>query len=48
MMKKSRIAVLALLVAVIMTTAPASAMFFGQAQIQATPAEEIVEFAAKA
>jgi len=48
MMKKSQIVVLAMLVSVIMAAAPASAIFYGQAQIQATPAEELVELADRA
>jgi len=40
--------VLAMLVSVIMAAAPASAILYGQAQIQATPAEELVEVADRA
>lgn len=39
---------LAMLVSVIMAAAPVSAIFYGQAQIQATPAEELVELADRA
>jgi hypothetical protein len=48
MMKKRQLIVLAMLVSVIMAAAPASAILYGQAQIQATPAEELVEVADKA
>jgi hypothetical protein len=47
MMNKRRIAALALLVSVIMAVAPTSAIF-GQAQVQATAAEELVELADRA
>jgi len=40
--------VLAILMSVIMTAAPASAILYGQGQIQATPAEELVELADRA
>ncbi len=39
---------LTMLVSVIMAVAPASAILYGQAQIQATPAEELVELADRA
>ena len=39
---------LAMLMSVIMTASPASAILYGQAQIQATPAEELVELADRA
>jgi len=39
---------LAMLVSVIIAAAPASAIFYGQAQTQATPAEELVEIADRA
>jgi len=48
MMKKRQLAVLAILMSVIMTAAPASAILYGQGQIQATPAEELVELADRA
>jgi AcrR family transcriptional regulator len=48
MMKKRQLAVLAMVVSVIMTAAPVSAILYGQAQIQATPAEELVELADRA
>jgi tetratricopeptide (TPR) repeat protein len=48
MMKKRQLIVLAMLVSVIMATAPASTILYGQAQIQATPAEELVEVADRA
>jgi tetratricopeptide (TPR) repeat protein len=48
MMNKRQIVALAMLVSVIMTVAPASAIFAGQAQVQATPAEELVELADRA
>lgn len=47
MMNKRQLVVLAMLVVVIMTAAPVSAMF-GQGQVQATPAEQLVEVADKA
>jgi tetratricopeptide (TPR) repeat protein len=47
-MKKRQLAVLAMVVSVIMTAAPVSAILYGQAQIQATPAEELVELADRA
>jgi hypothetical protein len=48
MMTKRQLAVLAMVVSVIMTAAPVSAILYGQAQIQATPAEELVELADRA
>jgi tetratricopeptide (TPR) repeat protein len=48
MMKKRQLAVLAMVVSVIMAAAPVSAIFYGQGQIQATPAEELVELADRA
>ena len=48
MMTKRQLAVLAMVVSVIMTAAPVSAIFYGQGQIQATPAEELVEVADRA
>ena len=48
MIKKRQIVVLAMLVSVIMAAAPASAIFYGEGQIQATPAEELVELADRA
>jgi hypothetical protein len=48
MMKKRQLIVLAMLVSVIMAAAPASAILYGQAQVQATPAEELVEVADRA
>ncbi|MCW4046392.1 MAG: hypothetical protein NWE99_02365 [Candidatus Bathyarchaeota archaeon] len=48
MMNKRRIAALALLVSVIMAVAPTSAIFAGQAQVQATTAEAMIELADRA
>jgi hypothetical protein len=48
MMKKRQFIALALLVSVLMTAAPASAILYGQAQIQKAPAEELIEVADKA
>ncbi len=48
MIRKSQLAALAMLVSVIIAAAPASAILYGQAQIQATPAEELVELADRA
>jgi len=48
MMNKRQLAVLAMVTSVIMTVAPVSAIFSGQGQIQATPAEELVEVAYRA
>jgi hypothetical protein len=48
MMKKKQLIVLAMVVSVIMATAPVSAILYGQAQVQATPAEELVELADRA
>ena len=45
MMSKRQLVVLAMLVSVIMTAAPVSAIFYGQGQIQATPAEQLVDVA---
>ncbi|MBN1244721.1 hypothetical protein JXA31_03920 [Candidatus Bathyarchaeota archaeon] len=47
MMSKRQLVVLAMLVSVIMTAAPVSAMF-AQGQVQATPAEQLVEVADRA
>jgi tetratricopeptide (TPR) repeat protein len=48
MMQKKQLIALALLVSVVLAVAPASAILYGQAQIQATPAEELVDLAEKA
>jgi hypothetical protein len=48
MMKKRQLVALAILVSVLMTAAPASAILYGQAQIQKAPAEELIEFTDKA
>jgi tetratricopeptide (TPR) repeat protein len=48
MMQKKQLIALAMLVSVMMAAAPASAVLYGQAQIQATPAEELVDLAEKA
>jgi uncharacterized membrane protein YgcG len=48
MMKKRQLVVLAMLVSIIMTTAPASALLYGQGQIQESLAEELVDVADKA
>jgi tetratricopeptide (TPR) repeat protein len=48
MMNKKQLVVLAMLVSVIMAAAPVSAIFYGQGQIQATPAEELVDVADRA
>jgi tetratricopeptide (TPR) repeat protein len=48
MMNKKQLVVLAMLASVIMAAAPVSAIFYGQGQIQATPAEELVEVADRA
>ncbi len=48
MMKKRQLVVLAMLVSIIMTTAPASALLYGQGQIQESLAEKIVDVADKA
>src|SRR4030043_659371 len=48
MMTKRHLGVLAMLVSVLMTAAPASAILYGQGQIQATPAEQVVELADRA
>jgi flagellin-specific chaperone FliS len=47
MMSKRQLVVLAMLVSVIITAAPVSAMF-GQGQVQATPAEQLIAVADKA
>ena len=48
MMKKRQLAALVVLMTVLIAVAPASAILYGQAQIQKTPAEEMVEVADKA
>jgi hypothetical protein len=48
MIRKKQLAALAMLISVIMAAAPASAILYGQAQIQATPAEKLVEVADRA
>jgi hypothetical protein len=48
MMKKRQLTALAMLVSVLIAAAPASAILYGQAQIQATPVEELVEVADRA
>jgi tetratricopeptide (TPR) repeat protein len=48
MMKKRQLAALVMLVSIVIATAPASAILYGQAQIQATPTEEMVEVADRA
>jgi hypothetical protein len=48
MMKKRQLVALAMLVSVLMAAAPASAILYGQAQIQAAPAEELVELTDRA
>ena len=48
MTSKRQLAVLTMLVSVIITAAPFSVIFYGQGQVQATPAEELVEVADKA
>jgi tetratricopeptide (TPR) repeat protein len=48
MMSKRQLVVLARLVSVIVAAAPVSAMLYGQGQIQATPAEQLVDVADKA
>lgn len=47
-MKKRKLVALAMLVSVLMAAAPTSAILYGQAQTQATPAEELIELADKA
>lgn len=47
-MNKRQLVVLAMLASVIMAASLASAIFYGQGQIQATPAEEIVKLADRA
>jgi hypothetical protein len=48
MMKKRQLVALAMLISVIIAAAPASAILYGEAQIQATPAEEMVAVADRA
>jgi hypothetical protein len=48
MMNKRRVIALAMLASVLMAAAPASAIFAGQAQVQATAAEELVALADRA
>ena len=48
MIKKRQLAVLAIMVSAIMTSAPISAIFYGHGQIQSMPAEELVELADRA
>jgi flagellin-specific chaperone FliS len=48
MMKKRQLVALAVLASVIMAAAPVSAIFYGQGQIQASPAEELVKLADRA
>ena len=48
MMQKKQLIAMALLVSVVLAVAPSSAVLYGQAQIQATPAEELVDLAEKA
>ena len=48
MMSKRQLVVLAMLVSVIIAAAPVSAIFYGQGQVQETPAEELVEIADRA
>jgi hypothetical protein len=48
MMKQRQLVTLVMLVSVLMTAAPASAILYGQAQIQKAPAEELIEVADKA
>jgi hypothetical protein len=48
MMSKRQLVMLAMLVSVIMAAVPVSAIFYGQGQIQATPAEQLVDVADKA
>ncbi len=48
MMNKRQLVVLAMLASVIMAAVPASAIFYGHGQIQATPAEELVKLADRA
>ncbi len=47
-MRKRQLAALVMLVSVIIASAPASAILYGQAQIHTTPAEELVDLADKA
>jgi len=48
MMTKRQLGVLAMVVSVIMATAPASAILYGQGQIQATAVEQVVELSDRA
>jgi flagellin-specific chaperone FliS len=48
MMSKRQLVVLAMLVSIIVAAAPVSAILYGQGQIQATPAEQLVDVADKA
>jgi hypothetical protein len=48
MMRKRQLVALAMLVSVIIAAAPASAVLYGQAQIQQTPAEQMVDVAERA
>jgi hypothetical protein len=48
MMKKRQLAALVMLMSVVIAVAPASAILYGQAQIQKAPAEELVEVADRA
>src|SRR4030042_3139718 len=48
MMTKRHLSVLAMLVSVLVAAAPASTILYGQGQIQATPAEQVVELADRA
>jgi hypothetical protein len=48
MMKKRQLAALVMLMSVVIAVPPASAILYGQAQIQKTPAEELVEVADRA
>ena len=48
MISKRQLVVLAMLVSVIMAAAPVSAILYGQGQVQATPAEQLVDVADKA
>jgi hypothetical protein len=48
MMKKKQLVAFAMLISVILAVAPASAILYGQAQIEENPAEELVEIADRA
>jgi hypothetical protein len=48
MMRKKQLAALVILVSVLIALAPASTILYGQAQIEATPAEELVDLADRA